>query len=213
MAFIFQNFSASMVSSNNDDLLLVMQLFMRQLANETGIDGQTVVTKFQEDFLREFCKASNVNLDYALIDYQRLLRHPLISKCFSMQAALNFRGENENKTLTEKIAISLSNLRMISTMFQLGFTPRNPGDAEINKPGTIPSSSETTPSTNVNTRLDVFQALIDLTRWTMHLIDYVVDQIFELNRSLPDDDSPFDSDALRKKGMASHYSLTPIALY
>ena len=139
MALVLQN-SFSYMTSNSDDLLLVMQLFMRQLASEAAIDSQAVVTKLEEDFLRELYKALGVNLDYALVDHQRLLRHPLIQKCFSMQAALSFRGETEKKSLTSKIAIALSNLRMISMMFQFAFAPRNPGEAEINKPGTTPSS-------------------------------------------------------------------------
>ena len=137
-----------MSGNNNDDLLMAMQVFLRQIEGGRSQLDLNISFPVEQKFLYELYRALSVNLDQTFdTQPEKLLRHQMIQKCFSIQAALGFKGRNGNRDIPSKLAWALLNLRMIAIMIAFAFSrsngPSSP-DSEINKPGMysgIPSDS------------------------------------------------------------------------
>ena len=140
MAFVLQMAFACMNSINSDDLLIAIQLFLQQIENEHPQAGQSICLKIEQDFLAELVRALGVRLDHPLdVQTDKLLRSPLIQRCFSLQAAISYKGEKENRNLASKIAWTLLNLREISLCFAFAYA--NNRDSDLHKLGTYSDSS------------------------------------------------------------------------
>ena len=131
-----------MSSNNNDDLLTAMQAFLRQMESEGSQLDQNISCHVEQKFLYELYRALGVNLDQTFdTQPEKLLRHQMIQKCFSIQAALGFKGRDGNRDIPSKLAWTLLNLRMIAIMIAFAFSrsngPSSP-ESEINKPGVYP---------------------------------------------------------------------------
>ena len=163
-AFVLQNATAGSNSNNNDDLLLTMQDFMTHLTSDQQ-------NKFKRDFLIDLYRALGVNLDHSNDPTsEKLLRQPMLQRCLSLQAALGNNSGAEFRSNTSKLAWTLMQMRLISLTIALAFAQtgnNTDGSSELSKP-------------------DVLQGMIGLSSWSLTLTDYIVDQVFELNRSLPD---------------------------
>ncbi|KAL9116271.1 MAG: hypothetical protein Q9187_007206, partial [Circinaria calcarea] len=100
IAFAMQSSLACMSSNNNDDLLMALQAFLRQMESGNSHLDQNIPLIVEQKFLYELYRALGVNLDQAF-DTQpdKILRHQMIQKCFSIQAALGFKGRNGNRDI------------------------------------------------------------------------------------------------------------------
>ena len=134
MTFISQMTIACRNSNNTDDLLAAMQLFLQQVENQDPLDGRPLRRKVEQNFLIAFYEALGVNL-YQAFDAQaeNILRNQLLQKCFSMQAAISYKGEKEDRILTSKIAWTLLNLRQVALCFAFAFANRT--NPDLSKPG------------------------------------------------------------------------------
>lgn len=137
-----------MSNNNNDDLLTAIQVFLRQ--NESAVSqlDRNISSHVEQKFLYELYRALRVNLDQAFdTQPEKLLRHQMIQKCFSIQATLGFKGRDGNRDIPSKLAWTLLNLRMIALMIAFAFSRSNgpsSSESEIGKPGVylgIPSDS------------------------------------------------------------------------
>ncbi|MCJ1388619.1 mediator complex subunit [Xylographa bjoerkii] len=179
-AFVLHNAMAGFNNNNNDDLLLIMQDYMTHLPNDESLAQRN---KMEQDFLRDLYRTLSVNLDQSTDPQSdKLLRYPMLQRCLSLQAALGNRNYKEPRSVISKVAWVMMNLRMIALTFAFAFAKSGnapEGSSELSKP-------------------EIMQAMVGLARWSMTLTDYIVDQLFELNRCI-DPDQGFDMNTIREE--------------
>ncbi|MCJ1321765.1 mediator complex subunit [Xylographa vitiligo] len=179
-AFVLHNAMAGFNNNNNDDLLLTMQDYMTHLPNDESLAQRN---KMERDFLRDLYRTLSVNLDQSTDPQSdKLLRYPMLQRCLSLQAALGNRSEKEPRSVISKVAWVMMNLRMIALTFAFAFAKSGnapEGSSELSKP-------------------EIMHAMIGLARWSMTLTDYIVDQLFELNRYI-DPDQGFQMNVIRER--------------
>ena len=131
-----------MSNNNTDDLLKVMELFARQLPRVESSADQLHWNNIQKTYLNELYRALGVNLDRSIeAQAEKLLRHPMIQRCFSIQASLGYIGEEKPRSLPSKLAWTLLNQRMISMIFAYAFIKSGP-ESDLFKPGRKDLSSD-----------------------------------------------------------------------
>lgn len=139
-AFILQ-FSIACTSHGNhtDDLLAVMQSFLKQRSNDWTEQGP-LLWNLEENFLSGIFRVLGVNIDHS-VDPQpeQLFRSTLIQRCLSMQTSLGYSGERKHRSLSAKVAWTILNLRYTSLVLAYSFRkPNVPGaDSDIKKPGKL----------------------------------------------------------------------------
>lgn len=121
---------------SNDDLLLVARRY-----NSRGkillIPSHWKLLKileFNNLFLAETHKALQLKMDFTgESPNERLIRNSMLQRCLSMQNALDFRGTNQNKTLSGKLAWTTLHLRIAALASGITWMP--PGGARSRQPG------------------------------------------------------------------------------
>ena len=122
---------------------MVMQQYLHELpvgVSPTPLDD--LRSKVTNDFLSEIYKVLDVNLDWVM-DHQpdKLLRHNMVQRSLSLQAALGFTDCNETRSLSSKLAWTLLSLRVVSLNFAFAFvkTSNTTGgsETELSKPGKV----------------------------------------------------------------------------
>lgn len=124
-------------SNHTDDLLAVMQSFLKQRSNDWTEQG-LLMGNLEENFLSDIYRVLGVNIDHS-VDPQpeQLFRNPMIQKCLSMQASLGYPGERQHRSLSSKVGLTSLNLRFASLMLAYPFKkPSVPGaESDFKKPG------------------------------------------------------------------------------
>ena len=146
-AFVLQFSIASTNHGNQqDDLLAVMQLFLRQHGFEPTQPGSTASSSVEHNFLSEMYRVLGTNVDYALDSGPELLfRNQMIQRFLSMQVSLSYAGEEKHRSLPAKIAWTILNLKFVAMCFTIAFSKKligPPGtENEPKKPGTSESAT------------------------------------------------------------------------
>ena len=162
-----------------------MQQFMLRSEHEQTQDGVNLYSLIRRQYMCNLYQALKVDVDQVFESQpERLLRHPSIQKCLSLQAALNSNSEKEKKTLSSKLAWTLLNIRSISLNFVYAFTRSEQTGMFLYRTQHC--------LRRLIAQIDSYHSLVCGSEWMLTLMEYIVDQLFELNRlhaSDPDTES------------------------
>ena len=137
MAILLATMMSCAHSNTSEDLAKVLQVFTDQVSSSEFSGADSNVKTIRTLYLTELYRSLGINLDRSLDPQpEKLLRHPMVQRCFSMQASLGFQNDDRPRTLPSKVAWTLLNVRLISMTFALAFQKFGSGtEIEINKPG------------------------------------------------------------------------------
>lgn len=137
MSFVLLNVVADTGNINNDDLLMTINTFMRQLTSDKKPESKAQCKIMEANLLTEMYKTLKINPDRSLdAQHEKLLRYPIIQRCFSLQAALGYRVISKKRSLPSKLAWTLLNLRMIALSFAFAFLKTSGAEMDLSSPGT-----------------------------------------------------------------------------
>lgn len=188
IAFVLQYSIACFSHGNHhDDLLAIMQLFSVQhssLCSQHGLTPSSV----QRTFLFEVYRVLGVNIDHS-IDAQpeQLFRNQMIQRCLSMQLSLSYQGEGKHRSLPAKVAWTFLNLRYTSLMFAWALKKPSGGpgaENEAKNPGEISLSVQCLAMIRTNTDPEILRSVLGLVSWSISLMNYIVDELFNLGSAL-----------------------------
>ncbi|KAH0564742.1 hypothetical protein GP486_001870 [Trichoglossum hirsutum] len=121
------------VDADGDPKLKVMEYTLGSLDAQEG-DGFKVLTleELEHQFLSESQRAIGMNVDYSHEpQYEKLFRNSVIQRCLSLQNTLGYKGEQNHRSLTAKIAWATLHLRLAALTFAITFNNvKSTGGAE-----------------------------------------------------------------------------------
>lgn len=97
----------------------------------------TMVIDAQSVFVSEVYRALPINCNFT-VEHDKLMQHPFIPRCLSVQAALGFKEYSKPRTLPAAVPWSILHLRHASVLFAY-FFQYNKGarEAEPHDPGEL----------------------------------------------------------------------------
>jgi mediator of RNA polymerase II transcription subunit 16 len=127
--------------SNTDDVLMVA---LRQLSPGecTGPDKYRIsimLMTFEEaqtTFISEVYRALPVNCNFTA-EQDKLMSHPYIPRCLSLQAGLGFKGRSRHRNLASAVPWAILQLRHASVLFAYFFQYNKGGQTESHDPGEL----------------------------------------------------------------------------
>ena len=123
------------------------------------------------DFLSSIQTAISLSVDYTMVAIPlKLFRSYVLQRCISVQSSLGYGGELRARTLSSKTAWLTLHLRCVSLLFAYTF---NAGP----KPG-----ADGQPNAVNLTRPEVLHSLTGVIRYSIDLIAYIIDALFELRK-------------------------------
>ncbi|OQD89518.1 hypothetical protein PENANT_c002G09063 [Penicillium antarcticum] len=131
---------------NTDDVLMVA---LRQLSPEA-----------QTTFISEVYRALPVNCNFTA-DQEKLMSHPYIPRCLSLQAALGYKGRLKRRNLTSSVPWAILQLRHSSVLFAYFF--------QYNK-GVQPETHDP----------DVLRLVLGNAKWTLDFSHWLLNEIFDM---------------------------------
>ena len=197
-AFVMQSSVASLNNLNNEDIVAALQAFTNQYLQgqvQTG-DPPTLHNPdtFKSHFLSELYRTIGVRVDYSIDpQLQQLLQSNqglTLQRCLSVEAALGYAGVSHPPSLSAILAWTILNVRSI-VMVSVGTMSRKAGvESELSKPGIakpmiLREFAERRPT---DFTIETVHVLIGLVSWSMTLISYIIDELFELGNYLEDHD-------------------------
>lgn len=130
--------SCSGYANYHDDLSATMQLFQNEHMRE---DNFAKASTFLKPFLSDIHRVISVNVDFSGDTKTELyLRNGLHQRMLSMQLSLGYRGEQQHRSLSSKVAFAILQLRWATLTFAMGLKTNPPGialpaDAELKRTG------------------------------------------------------------------------------
>jgi mediator of RNA polymerase II transcription subunit 16 len=126
---------------NTDDILMVAlrQLSAGQFPCQNIFTAQTmtdITTDGQATLITETFRALPVNCNFT-IDQEKLMTHPYIPKCLSLQAALGYSGRLKRRSLASSVPWAVIQLRHASVLFAFFFQHTKGSPNEAYDPGTL----------------------------------------------------------------------------
>ncbi len=138
-AFVIQfSISCSGYANYHDDLSATMELFQNEHLREDNFGKASTFLKL---FLSDVHRVISVNVDFSGDTKTELyLRNGLHQRMLSMQLSLGYRGEQQHRSLSSKVAFAILQLRWATLTFAMGLKPNPPGmtlaaDAELKRTG------------------------------------------------------------------------------
>lgn len=147
---------------NTDDIILIV---LRQLSP----DAQVM-------FINEVYRALPINCNFT-VEQDKLMNHPYIPRCLSMQAALGFKGRYKPRSLTSAIPWAILHLRHASVLFAYFFQYNKGAQPEPHDPGKFEQRNL---SLNFLTATDVLRLVLGNTKWTLDFLHYILNELFGL---------------------------------
>ncbi|OGE56422.1 hypothetical protein PENARI_c003G08846 [Penicillium arizonense] len=131
---------------NTDDVLMVA---LRQLTPEA-----------QTTFISEVYRALPVNCNFTA-DQEKLMSHPYIPRCLSLQAALGYKGRLKRRSLASSVPWAILQLRHSSVLFAYFF--------QYNK-GVQPETHDP----------DVLRLVLGNAKWTLDFSHWLLNEVFDM---------------------------------
>ena len=88
----------------------------------------------QATFIGEVFRALPVNCNFT-VEQEKLMTHPYIPRCVSLQAALGFRGRLQRRNLSSAVPWAILQLRHAAVLIAYFFQHGNKGQGEAHDPG------------------------------------------------------------------------------
>lgn len=124
---------------NTDDILMVA---LKQLTPGKshrllrGGKGLTRITEAQSTFIGEVYRALPVNCNFT-VETEKLMTHPYIPRCLSLQAALGYKGRLKRRGLPSAVPWAIIQLRHAAVLIAYFFQHGNKGQSEAHDPGKV----------------------------------------------------------------------------
>ncbi|QQK46771.1 Mediator complex, subunit Med16 [Penicillium digitatum] len=134
------------VDFNTDDILMVA---LGQLSPEAQIT-----------FISEVYRALPVNCNFTA-EQDKLMSHPYIPRCLSLQAGLGFKGRLKRRNLSSAVPWASLQLRHASVLFAYFFQYNKGGQTESHDP-------------------DVLRMVLGNTKWTLDFSHFILNEIFDM---------------------------------
>lgn len=131
---------------NTDDILMVA---LRQLSAEA-----------QATLITEVFRALPVNCNFT-VDQEKLMTHPYIPKCLSLQSSLGYRGKSKRRTLASSVPWAIVQLRHASVLFAFFFQHTKGSPNEAHDP-------------------EILRMILGNARWTLDFSHFVLSEAFDL---------------------------------
>ncbi|KKA16860.1 hypothetical protein T310_9474, partial [Rasamsonia emersonii CBS 393.64] len=132
---------------NTDDILMIL---LRQLTPDA-----------QNAFINEVYRALPINCNFT-VEQDKLMNHPYIPRCLSLQAALGFKNYHTPRSLPSSVSWAILHLRHASVLFAYFFQyNKGPKETEPHDP-------------------DVLRMVLGNTKWALDFSYYILDELFEL---------------------------------
>ncbi|KAG2022076.1 hypothetical protein GB937_004170 [Aspergillus fischeri] len=131
---------------NTDDILLIL---VRQLTPEA-----------QATFINEAYRALPINCNFT-VEQDKLMNHPYIPRCLSIQAALGFKNKYTPRSFASSIPWAVLQLRHASVLYAFFFQYNKGGATEPHDP-------------------DVLRMVLGNTKWALDFSFYVLNELFDL---------------------------------
>ncbi|OJK00380.1 hypothetical protein ASPACDRAFT_1868972 [Aspergillus aculeatus ATCC 16872] len=148
---------------NTDDILLIL---IRQLSS----DAQT-------SFINEVYRALPINCNFT-VEQDKLMNHPYIPRCLSIQAALGNKGKNHQRGFASSVSWFILQLRHASILYPFFFQYNKGIQAEPHDP-------------------DVLRMVLGNTKWALDFSLYILHELFNLADEFEDVSS--DQEAFNQK--------------
>ncbi|KAJ5140385.1 hypothetical protein N7448_003793 [Penicillium atrosanguineum] len=160
---------------NTDDILMVA---LRQLSSDA-----------QATLINEIFRALPVNCNFTT-EQEKLMTHPYIPRCLSLQAALSFNGRLKKRNLASAVPWAILQLRHASVLYAYFFQHNKEGQSEA-------------------LDAEILRMLLGNTKWALDFDHFILGEIFDLADEF---ESVFtDQEAFTQK-LKSTNSLTLIIL-
>ncbi|KAI2769069.1 hypothetical protein DTO012A8_5909 [Penicillium roqueforti] len=145
------------VDYNTDDILMVA-------LGQLSLEAQTT-------FISEVYRALPVNCNFTA-EQDKLMSHPYIPRCLSLQAGLGFKGRLKRRNLSSAVPWASLQLRHASVLFAYFFQYNKGGQTESHDP-------------------DVLRMVLGNTKWTLDFSHFLLSEIFDMADEFEDvfDDS------------------------
>ncbi|KAI4203716.1 MAG: hypothetical protein LQ346_001726 [Caloplaca aetnensis] len=154
-----------------------MELFQNEHLRE---DNFAKASTFLKLFLSDVHRVISVNVDFSGDTKTELyLRNGLHQRMLSMQLSLGYRGEQQHRSLSSKVAFAILQLRWATLTFAMGLKPNPPGM-------TLPADAELK-------RTETVRSFFGIISWTLSLMNYVVDELFTLAATTEDHSASEDA--------------------
>ncbi|KAJ5995590.1 Mediator complex subunit Med16 [Penicillium waksmanii] len=137
---------------NTDDILMVA---LRQLSAE----GQATL-------ITETFRALPVNCNFT-VDQEKLMTHPYIPKCLSLQAALGYNGRLKRRSLASSVPWAVIQLRHASVLFAFFFQHTKGSPNEAYDP-------------------EILRMILGNAKWTLDFSHFVLSEILDLAAEFED---------------------------
>ncbi|GCB22497.1 mediator of RNA polymerase II transcription subunit 16 [Aspergillus awamori] len=131
---------------NTDDILLIL---IQQLSQDAQIT-----------FINEVYRALPINCNFT-VEQEKLMNHPYIPKCLSIQAALGFADKYKPRSFASSVSWSILQLRHAAILYPFFFQYNKGIQAEPHDP-------------------DVLRMMLGNTRWALDFSLYILNELFDL---------------------------------
>ncbi|PYI12583.1 mediator of RNA polymerase II transcription subunit 16 [Aspergillus sclerotiicarbonarius CBS 121057] len=131
---------------NTDDILLIL---IQQLTPDAQIT-----------FINEVYRALPINCNFT-VEQDKLMNHPYIPKCLSIQAALGFTDKYKPRSFASSVSWSILQLRHASILYPFFFQYNKGIQAEPHDP-------------------DVLRMVLGNTKWALDFSLYILNELFDL---------------------------------
>ncbi|KAJ5587671.1 Mediator complex subunit Med16 [Penicillium hispanicum] len=131
---------------NTDDILTVA---LRQLSSEA-----------QATFSSEVYRALPVNCNFT-VEQEKLMTHPYIPRCLSLQAALGYKGRMKRRDLASAVPWAIIQLRHASVLFAYFFQHCKAGQGDAHDS-------------------EILRMILGNTKWTLSFSHFILSEIFDL---------------------------------
>jgi mediator of RNA polymerase II transcription subunit 16 len=109
-----------------------------QLASESSL--LTTSKEAQTTFIGEVYRALPINCNFTA-EQDKLMSHPYIPRCLSLQAGLGFKGRLKRRNLSSAVPWATIQLRHASVLFAYFFQYNKGGQTESHDPGKLKANS------------------------------------------------------------------------
>ncbi|KAJ5898231.1 Mediator complex subunit Med16 [Penicillium tannophilum] len=131
---------------NTDDILMVA---LKQLTPEA-----------QSTFIGEVYRALPVNCNFT-VETEKLMTHPYIPRCLSLQAALGYKGRLKRRGLPSAVPWAIIQLRHAAVLIAYFFQHGNKGQSEAHDP-------------------EILQMLLGNIKWVLDFTHFILSEAFDL---------------------------------
>ncbi|KAJ5656015.1 hypothetical protein N7507_007965 [Penicillium longicatenatum] len=148
---------------NTDDILMVaLKRLTPGMSCQLSRDEKElkIATEAQSTFIGEVYRALPVNCNFT-VETEKLMTHPYIPRCLSLQAALGYKGRLNRRNLSSAVPWAIIQLRHAAVLIAYFFQHGNKGQSEAHDP-------------------EILQMLLGNIKWVLDFTHFILSEAFDL---------------------------------